>query len=102
MHLKQFGTYYTAAIDVVVLAWASLADIDTGTRLIAALVGLVVGVLTCVRLIQKLKVGKDEAAITKLNRKQKEEEVRRYFQIKYNNESNRNSEEISGTQGGSK
>lgn len=83
MTIVKLELYLSSIFSSAVLLFLSLADIDVLTRIITGAVGALAGILTIIRVIQRLRTGATEDKIRKLDMKMKEEEVRRYFETKY-------------------
>ena len=77
--------YLTALADLFILGISLMADIDPVLRTAGLLVGVLVGVLTFLKMLQALKTGATERKLKKLELQKKEEEIRRYFQEKHDN-----------------
>lgn len=71
------------SLELVMLGLLSLAEMDAWIRVLAGIAGIIVAVLTVVTLTQKIMLWKSEYALKKLELKEKEEKVRRYFEERY-------------------
>lgn len=85
--------YAQAAIEGTILAWITLADVDAFIRVSAGSVTLVLTLLTIYKVLQRIRTGKIEYEQKKLELQMKQEQVRRYFEQKYN-ETKPSSDEI--------
>jgi hypothetical protein len=76
------STLYDGAVSAGLLA-ISLVDIDVWLRMVAAIIGAIVGVLTLINNIQRMRINALDRKLKKLDVKMKEENIRRYFETKY-------------------
>lgn len=83
MTIPQFkSTLFDGVVSAVLLA-ISIVDIDVWLRMTVAGLGAIVGVLTLINNIQRMRINAIDRKIKKLDMKMKEESIRRYFETKY-------------------
>lgn len=81
--MQQLRTYLNIAIDLIILGFASLAEVDAELRVIAIAVGLILTVFTIVKVYHQIQEKKINNAFRKVELKEKEEQVRRFFELNY-------------------
>lgn len=102
--IQKAGVYVQSAIETTALLYLSLADIDAFTRVVAGVVGVLLGLLTAVKILQRIRSNHVQYLRDRLDLKMKDEEVRRFFENKYNskpqsNDSSRRGPEVRGPEG---
>lgn len=81
--MNQVKLYLYSGFDLCVLIIATLADIDVEIRILLGMVGIIVAILTAVKIVQQIRKDRIENKIKTLDLKLKEEEVRRFFENKH-------------------
>lgn len=89
--LSRLKLHFVALWDVALLAAVTLGDVDSLTRVVAGIVGIIVGIVTVIRLWSKYRNDRTDQKIKNIDLEIKEEQRRRFFQEKYSNE-NHNSD----------
>jgi hypothetical protein len=77
MNLKL---YLSSLLDVAILMVASLADLEMEIRVAVALVGVVLSIMTGIKLVQQIRHNAMENRIKEIELRRKEEEDRLYFE----------------------
>lgn len=83
MILHRVKIIIQVSLELIMLGLLSLAEMDAWIRVLAGIAGIIVAALTVVTMTQKIMLWKSEYAMKKLELKEKEEKVRRYFEEKY-------------------
>lgn len=81
--MSHVKLYLQCIFDIGVLLFASLADVDRDIRIAVGSVGIVLSVLTCIKVYQQVKQNALDNKIKKIDLRMKEEEARRYFERKH-------------------
>jgi hypothetical protein len=83
MIMHRVKTILQVSLELVMLGLLSLAEMDAWIRVLAGIAGLIVAVMTVISLSQKIRLWRTEYEFKKLELKEKQEKVRRYFEEKY-------------------
>lgn len=81
--MQQLKTYLAITVDFLLLGYASLAEIDAELRIVVIFVGLVLTVFTIVKVYYQIEEKKINNRFRRAELKEKEEQVRRFFEDKH-------------------
>jgi hypothetical protein len=82
---EKLFLYMQSAFELCLLLFASLADIEVEIRIVVGLVGIVLSVLTVVKLFGEIRRNNMEYKIRSEILKREQESTRRFFEDKYSN-----------------
>ena len=77
--------YAVSIADIALIGFSIFAEIEFELRVVGLLIGLVVGVLTVLKLVTDLKIRRIEHKMKNIELRRKEEEERLFFQEKFVN-----------------
>jgi hypothetical protein len=84
MQFIKLKLYLQSACETAILIFLSIADIDAFARVTVSIIVVPLTLLTGYKVIQRIMTNKIQYKREKLELKMREEEVRRYFEQKYN------------------
>jgi hypothetical protein len=77
--------YLTALADIGLILLATLAEIDLEIRIIAGVIGILIGVLTAIKFIQDISIKREDLRLKKMQRKEKEIDLEARIKKHYEN-----------------
>ena len=83
--MNNVKLYLTAVADIGLILLATLAEIDLEIRIIAGVIGILIGVLTAIKFIQDISIKREDLRLKKMERKEKEIELEARIKKHYEN-----------------
>lgn len=83
--MNNVKLYLTAVADIGLILLATLAEIDLEIRIIAGVIGILIGVLTAIKFIQDISIKREDLRLKKMERKEKEIELEERIKKHYEN-----------------